>query len=564
MNNFDTLDLIHQTFRLQYFKDVILAKILDEESSASFILLIRLNHMAIINSLDNDPEVLEVMQELLKSPNTILEDQINILKFFKEFLTIAKTVSLRKSLQIHQATVVTDFMRFITRVLNRSESSDFESVKEAKILAIGLFTNFIQHDPSQIRNYLIQTDSRNNQDLPKNLLSTIIDMFTNPETCSPIRWQLVTALRILLDTFNPVTLPTANNNINNNNNNNLQLKLQLNLNPQILAQALSQKSGEDFLNYFYPEYAGKLLKPLIDFDKTAFALDTNDNKNNNNNYFFKDNLSSATCEILFHLGELLCSFINQHKYRIKYLVLRNLILQNIFLLFKCREKHLQLTGLRVFRATLAVEDEFYFRFFIQHRSFGSLFSLYRASGGSDCDNLVTSAILEIFEFIRVPKDSLKALIRHLGTVYRLELETLGPTSVFKGILETEDRIDRESSLVSFASSQTSESIGHTSDQEMLSPQPRKITNFNRNEDPDRDIDEDYFSNVEDELSDSNDDFNVELLHNSDSEKNYITFNSPISKVPKQQQEEEDQAEEDHFELLFKKQKDPGSPSKKMK
>ena len=237
MNNFDTLDLIHQTFRLQYFKDVILAKILDEESSASFILLIRLNHMAIINSLDNDPEVLEVMQELLKSPNTILEDQINILKFFKEFLTIAKTVSLRKSLQIHQATVVTDFMRFITRVLNRSESSDFESVKEAKILAIGLFTNFIQHDPSQIRNYLIQTDSRNNQDLPKNLLSTIIDMFTNPETCSPIRWQLVTALRILLDTFNPVTLPTANNNINNNNNNNLQLKLQLNLNPHILAQA---------------------------------------------------------------------------------------------------------------------------------------------------------------------------------------------------------------------------------------------------------------------------------------------------------------------------------------
>lgn len=554
MNNFDTLDLIHQTFRLQYFKDVILAKILDEESSASFILLIRLNHMAIINSLDNDPEVLEVMRELLKSPNTILEDQINILKFFKEFLTIAKTVSLRKSLQIHQATVVTDFMRFITRVLNRSETSDFESVKEAKILAIGLFTNFIQHDPSQIRNYLIQTDSRNNnQELPKNLLSTIIDMFTNPETCSPIRWQLVTSLRILLDTFNPVSLPSVNNNNanTNNNNNNLQLRLQLNLNPQILAQALSQKSGEDFLNYFYPDYAGKLLKPLIDFDKTAFALDNN---NNNNNYFFKDNLSSATCEILFHLGELLCSFINQHKYRIKYLVLRNLILQNIFLLFKCREKHLQLTGLRVFRATLAVEDEFYFRFFIQNRSFGSLFSLYRAAGGSDCDNLVTSAILEIFEFIRVPKDSLKALIRHLGTVYRLELETLGPTSVFKGILETEDRIDRESSLVSFASSQTSESIDQTSDQEMLSPQPRKqITNFNRNEDPDRDIDEDYFSNVEDEFSDSNDDLNVELSHNPDSDKNYFT---------KQQQEEEDQAEEDHFELLFKKQKDPGSPSKK--
>lgn len=520
MNNENILQLIHQTFRLQYFKDVILARILDEESSAAIILLIRLNHMTIINAIDNDQEVLEVIRKLLQTVDMPLNEQINVLKFFKEFLTIAKTVTLRNSLQIHQTVVVNDFMKFITRVLNnKTEAGDEEidgKIKESKLLAIGLFTNFIQHDPSQIRNYLIQNDLRH-ENVPRNLLNTVIDMFTDVKTCSPVRWQLVSALKILLDTFTPTAI-----------GNNSQL------NPQTLNQALNQKSGEDFLNYFYPEYASRLLKPLIDFDKVVFSIGEGGGEGS---FFFKEKLSEANCEILFHLGELLCNFIAQHKYRIKYLVLRNLILQNALLLFKCREKHLQLTGLRIFRATLAVEDEFYFRFFIQHRSFGSLFALYKTSGGFECDNLVTSTILEIFEFIRIPRDSLKALVRHLATVYRSELESFGPACVFRGVIETEDRIDRESSVVSFASSQTS----IQSDQALR--------------------EEDYFSNIEEEQDSDNNDGcgNKSSIDDRYSNDYYDTSNDfvPASKTVNEDEEE------DHFELLLKKNL-PGSPTKKTK
>lgn len=519
LNDENILKLIHQTFRLQYFKDVILAKILDEESSAAFILLIRVNHMDIINSIDNNPEVLEVIRKLLQTVNMALRDQLNVLKFFKEFLTIAKTVNLRKNLQIHQTAVVNDFMKFITRVLNikpveLENENEAQLIKESKLLAIGLFTNFIQHEPSQIRSYLIQNDLRHEKEMiPKNLLSTVIDMFTFQETCSPVRWQLVSALKILLDTFNP----PAGVNMGNPQ-----------LNPQMLTQALNQKSGEDFLNYFYPDYACRLLRPLIEFDNIARSLEGT----TGSNYFFKDNLSAANCEILFHLGELVCSFISQHKYRIKYLVLRNMILQHTLLLFKCREKHLQLTGLRIFRATLAVEDEFYFRFFIQHRSMGALFALYKASGGEECDNLVTSAILEIFEFIRVPRDSLKALVRHLATVYRSELESFGPTCVFRGILDTEDRIDRESSVVSFAnSSQTS--LQTNSDQEM-SPRTEE---------------EDYFSNIE-EVEDS------EVSNSADEpEEEELVFVKSSQSVAND--------EDDPFENMVNATS-PGSPTKKTK
>lgn len=539
------MQLIHQTFRLQYFKDVILARVLDEESSASFILFIRLNHMAIINAIDNDTEVTEVIRNLLQSPDMELKDQIDLLKFFKEFLTIAKTVTLRKSLQIHQASIVADFMRFITRVLNNREVGD---EKESKVLAIGLFTNFIQHDPSQIRTYLIQNDLRSNSSSDpssssKNLLNTVIDLFTDPSTCSSIRWQLVTALKILLDTFNPLALAAMAPNGQGHQ-----------LNPQMLNHAINQKSGEDFLNYFYPEYACRLLRPLIDFDKTACSLiDPSGSE-----YFFTKNLPEATAEILFHLCELLCSFTGQHKYRIKYLVLRNLILQNCLLLFKCREKHLQLSGLRVFRATLGVEDEFYFRFFIQHRSFGALFQLYKESGGALRDNLVTSAVLDIFEFLRVPRDSLKTLVRHLSTVYRLELESFGPASVFKGILETEDRIDREGSVVSFASSQTSLTTDTEDEAQQGQLAPLQTKQSYRMEGED-----DYFNSI-DEVFESPDNSSIEQDVQKPEESEQPEQEEYFPSKLKESNEDED---EDHFELLMKKSSstnDPGSPTKKMK
>ena len=58
-----------------------------------------------------------------------LSEQVDVLKFFKEFLTIAKTVSLRKSLQIHQTSVVNDFMKFITRVLNATAKSPMIQIR---------------------------------------------------------------------------------------------------------------------------------------------------------------------------------------------------------------------------------------------------------------------------------------------------------------------------------------------------------------------------------------------------------------------------------------------------
>ncbi len=506
INDHEVLGLIHQTFRLQFFKDVVLARILDEESSASFLLTIRLNHMAIVNALDNDPQVLEVMRTLLQSKLMLPADRLQLLSFFKEFLTLAKTVTLRKGLQIYQPAVLNDFLHFLTHVLQESNEEEKE-----KLLAIELLITFLQHDAAAIRSFLLADSG---------LLLTLIDLFVQEETPSALRWQIVTCLRLLLDNFaNAGPAGSALASVMGSTLTNAP-------SPALVNQALAAKSSEDFLNVFYPEHACRLLRPLIDLDKAVFELQ------NESSFFLLSSLSPAKAEILFHLGELLCSFIAQHKYRIKYLILRNQLIQNSLLLLRTREKHLQLTGLRVFRTTLAAGDDFYHRFFIQHRSFGPLFQLYAAVGADSCDNMVTSAILDTFEYVRVAKPVLQDIVRHLAAYHATELGKLRPESVFRGLLELEERIERGFSAVSFFDD--AEGDGTPA----IELQPKD--------------DEDYFSSVDDTATEEE-----EEAQNEDNEEFPPAH---FFQVKTEEEEEEDDA----FSTLMTKAAQTTSPTKKTK
>jgi len=437
IHNDEILALIHQTFRLQYFKDVVLARILDEESSASFILTIRLNHMVIVNALDNDPEVTEVVQHLLQQAHMPAASQLQLLRFFKEFLMVAKTVTLRRTLQVYQAPMMTNFLKFLNAVLHeRFDSEEASVLLNLRLLAVELLISFIQHDATAVRAFFMQKTEG------ANLLSTVIELFLDVKCESSIRWQTMTALRALLDTFNPAGLASLSGSASNLNA--LTTAFLAASSPQVLNQALSQKSSEDFLNFFYPDYACRLFKPIIDLDKTVFAMHSA-----GSSFFLGALFPEASAEILFHLCELLCSCIGQHKYRIKYLILRNLVLQNTLLLLRGREKFLQLSALRVFRSTLGTGDEFYYRFFIQHRSFAPIFEFYRHAGGASVNNLVTSSVLEMFEHLRTMRPVNQDIVRHLATFHKADLECQAPEAVFRGMLELADRIERGLSLVDF-------------------------------------------------------------------------------------------------------------------
>jgi protein phosphatase-4 regulatory subunit 3 len=77
-------------------------------------------------------------------------------------------------------------------------------------------------------------------------------------------------------------------------------------------------------------------------------------------------------------------------------------------------------GIRLFKTVVAMKDEFYNRHLVKYNLFDPIVSLFLANGPRY--NLINSAILELFDFIR--KENLKSLISHLIEKYGKELSQI--------------------------------------------------------------------------------------------------------------------------------------------
>ena len=70
---------------------------------------------------------------------------------------------------------------------------------------------------------------------------------------------------------------------------------------------------------------------------------------------------------------------------------------------------------RLFRSVLSVKDEFYHRHIIQHDLFAPVFDLFRNRSSSVGNNLLSSAILEMCDFICI--ENIKSLIDYIVTTH---------------------------------------------------------------------------------------------------------------------------------------------------
>jgi len=131
-----------------------------------------------------------------------------------------------------------------------------------------------------------------------------------------------------------------------------------------------------------------------------------------------------------HVCELLCFCVTKHTYRIKYFILRNNVLTKVLKLAGQRDKCLVLAAMRFFRTCVGLKDDFYNRYIVKNRCFDPIIVQLRAN----CmrDNLVHSAILELFEFVR--RENIKILVTHLAETYQQALASLTHVDIFKGVL----------------------------------------------------------------------------------------------------------------------------------
>lgn len=121
-------------------------------------------------------------------------------------------------------------------------------------------------------------------------------------------------------------------------------------------------------------------------------------------------LSRTQVTLFAHLCDLLCYFIPHHTFRSKFFVLSGPIAPKVAsLIGRTRHKFLTLAAIRVFRACIARNDDFYNRFLIKNDLLGSILDV--AVAESAVDNLVVSVCLDFFEHIRTGTS--KALVNYL-------------------------------------------------------------------------------------------------------------------------------------------------------
>jgi protein phosphatase-4 regulatory subunit 3 len=137
-----------------------------------------------------------------------------------------------------------------------------------------------------------------------------------------------------------------------------------------------------------------------------------------------------------HLLEVLCFFIRQHNFRSKYFILSEGLAARVAQLMECPEKHLQLTALKYFRIVIGFHDETHNRQIIQHELFEPILRILFAT--MPRDNLLNSACLELFEFIK--RENIKMLVQHLVETYRERLQEITYVDTFQNLILRYDQM----------------------------------------------------------------------------------------------------------------------------
>lgn len=391
---------IHQTYRLQYLKDVVLARILDDPTFSVLSSLIFFNQVEIVQHLQSSPGFLMNLFGIFSAHYPETRKRKEAVLFIQQCCSIAKTVQApaRQSLYIN----------FLNHGLLRVIYYGLRHVDVAvRVGATDILISIIDHDPMLIR----QTIFRQMQEGSSSLLDCLIDLLL-VEVDLGIKSQISDALRVILDHGNTAAYsePANNNNNNNNNGNNgggngnangangngqkqqtseyaFRARLQMSVDPQ----------HEHFLNRFYDTSAVRLFKPIIELDS-------------------RPNLDFTVQEAAMFSGlvEVLGFFIRQHHRFSRYFFIVHNLAARIILLLKCRDKYLQLVSIRCVRLIIGLQEELYVKNLITNDVLGPILEVLVETVPRD--NLVSAACTELFDSIK--KEYLRDMVKQLVAEHR--------------------------------------------------------------------------------------------------------------------------------------------------
>uniref|UniRef100_A0A8C1UC67 Serine/threonine-protein phosphatase 4 regulatory subunit 3 n=1 Tax=Cyprinus carpio TaxID=7962 RepID=A0A8C1UC67_CYPCA len=378
---------IHQTYRVQYIQDMVLPtpSVFEENMLSTLHSFIFFNKVEIVGMLQDDEKFLTELFAQLTDEATDDDKRHELVNFLKEFCAFSQTLQP----QNRDAFFKTLSNMGILPALEVILGMDDVQVRGA---ATDIFSYLVEYNPSMVREFVMQESQQNDDDIL--LINLIIEHMicdTDPELGGAV--QLMGLLRTLVDPEN--MLATAN-----------------------------KTEKTEFLSFFYKHCMHVLSAPLL--------ANTTEEKPSKDDF--------QTCQLLALIVELLTFCVEHHTYHIKNYIINKDILRRVLVLTASQHAFLALCALRFMRKIIGLKDEFYNRYIMRNFLFEPVVKAFLNNGSRY--NLINSAIIEMFEYVRV--EDVKSLTAHIIENYWKGLEDVDYVQTFKGLkLRYEQQRERQ-------------------------------------------------------------------------------------------------------------------------
>ncbi|XP_010443678.1 PREDICTED: serine/threonine-protein phosphatase 4 regulatory subunit 3 isoform X2 [Camelina sativa] len=333
------LSKIHQTYRIGYLKDVVLARVLDDAIVANLNSVIHANNAIVVSLLKDDSTFIQELFARFRSPTTSVESKKNLVYFLHEFCSLSKSLQVVQQLRLFRDLITEGIFQVIEEVLR---------IPDKKLVLTGtdILILFLNQDPNLLRSYVVRTEGNPLLGL---LVKGMMEDFGDRMHC-----QFLEIIRTLLD-----------------------------------ANALSGGAQRaNIMDIFYEKH----LPELVDVISASCPEKSGNTSEGASRRIF------TKPEVLLNICELLCFCIMQDASRTKCSFLQNNVTEKVLHLTRRKEKYLVVAAIRFVRTLLSVHDDYVQNYVVKNNMLKPIIDVFIANGNRY--NLLNSAVLDLLEHIR--------------------------------------------------------------------------------------------------------------------------------------------------------------------
>ncbi|KAK2799686.1 hypothetical protein FQN50_008386 [Emmonsiellopsis sp. PD_5] len=352
---------IRHTWRLQYLKDVVLARILDDPTFSVLNSLIFFNQVDIVQHLQSNTPFLNELFAVFNPKNVDNKRKEDAVQFLHQCAAIAKNLQAPARANL--------FANFISHGLFSVIAYAVKHPNPAlRTTGIDILVALLDHDPLMMRGYMLKAVNENK--VP--LTDALIDLL-HAETDLGVKNQLADAIKVLLDPHVPIQDPMSR------------------AGAEFLTKLRAQNPLPDtFVQNHFDDSAKRLFAPLKQLESRQSLND----------------LTFQEASLHSHLVDILTFF------------------------------HLKLTALKFFRTLISLQDTFYVAQMTHNNIFQLILNIVYET--MPRDNLLNSACLELFEFIK--RENIKTLISHIVEKHRDVLKDITYVDTFQNLILRYDQM----------------------------------------------------------------------------------------------------------------------------